>query len=229
MRYGQGPTRYRQLHRTQPVEKEQYRGVWQGQSVSFDRVFRGHRLTDAECEALCRGESIDVYHLGHPEARYGVRIRLEEMVFRGVTKVYRSIGCKTIENLPERPDGEEVPEWMRGLPPIPEDRVPEEIRPELAVNEPDTLDEAYRAELTVPDLPEVTLVTGFEMGPAAEIRKVPAAKEEPVVSLTPQETFVLAEEDDFDGADLEVIEDTEEEQLLTDSPDNPYGAKKAES
>ena len=52
MRYGQGPTRYRQLHRTQPVEKEQYRGVWQGQSVSFDRLFRGHRLTDAECEAL---------------------------------------------------------------------------------------------------------------------------------------------------------------------------------
>lgn len=229
MRYGQGPTRYRQLHRTQPVEKEQYRGVWQGQSVSFDRVFRGHRLTDAECEALCRGESIDVYHLGHPEARYGVRIRLEEMVFRGVMKVYRSIGCKTIENLPERPDGEEVPEWMRGLPPIPEDRVPEEIRPELAVDEPDTLDEAYRAELTVPDLPEVTLVTGFEMGSAEEIRKVPAAKEEPVVSQTPQETFVLAEEDDFDGADLEVIEDTEEEQLLTDSPDNPYGAKKAES
>ena len=134
MRYGQGPTRYRQLHRTQPVEKEQYRGVWQGQSVSFDRVFRGHRLTDAECEALCRGESIEVYHLGHPEARYGVRIRLEEMVFRGVTKVYRSIGCKTIENLPERPDGEDVPDWMRGLPPIPEDRVPEEIRPELAVD-----------------------------------------------------------------------------------------------
>ena len=50
-----------------------------------------------------------------------------------------------------------------------------------------------------------------------------------MASQTPQETFVLAEEDDFDGADLEVIEDTEEEQLLTDSPDNPYGAKKAES
>ena len=36
--------------------KEKYTGTWNGKPVSFTRTWSGHRFTDAECEALCRGE-----------------------------------------------------------------------------------------------------------------------------------------------------------------------------
>lgn len=36
--------------------KEKYTGTWNGKPVSFTRIWAGHRFTDDECEALCRGE-----------------------------------------------------------------------------------------------------------------------------------------------------------------------------
>lgn len=40
--------------------KEKYTGTWNGKPVSFTRTWSGHRFTDAECEALCRGEVLSL-------------------------------------------------------------------------------------------------------------------------------------------------------------------------
>lgn len=39
-------------------EKEKYTGEWNGQTISFNREWSGHRFTDAECEALLAGNEI---------------------------------------------------------------------------------------------------------------------------------------------------------------------------
>ena len=39
-------------------EKEKYTGQWNGQTVSFNREWSGHRFSDAECEALLNGAEI---------------------------------------------------------------------------------------------------------------------------------------------------------------------------
>ena len=45
------------------VQKEKFSGVWNGESVQFNRQWRGHRFTDEECEALCRGETVEIKDL----------------------------------------------------------------------------------------------------------------------------------------------------------------------
>lgn len=40
--------------------KERYEGIWNDQPVKFTRSFSGYRFSDAECEALCDGETIPV-------------------------------------------------------------------------------------------------------------------------------------------------------------------------
>lgn len=39
-------------------EKEKYTGEWNGNTVSFNREWSGHRFSDAECEALLNGAEI---------------------------------------------------------------------------------------------------------------------------------------------------------------------------
>ena len=40
--------------------KEKYEGTWNNKSVKFTRSFSGYRFSDAECEALCNGDTITV-------------------------------------------------------------------------------------------------------------------------------------------------------------------------
>ena len=67
------------------VQKEKYEGVWNGRDVRFNRVWRGHRLTDKECEALCNGDTIDIDGLKSQKTgnSYGVRARLADLEYDG--------------------------------------------------------------------------------------------------------------------------------------------------
>lgn len=40
--------------------REKYTGNWNGKDVTFAKEWSGHTFTDAECEALCRGESVKI-------------------------------------------------------------------------------------------------------------------------------------------------------------------------
>lgn len=53
-------SRYSQLGKNKPIKTDRWSGVWHGQDVSFERLFRGHYFSDDECRALCRGETLDL-------------------------------------------------------------------------------------------------------------------------------------------------------------------------
>lgn len=42
------------------VKKEKYSGTWNGEEISFSRVWGGYRFTDEECEQLLKGDKIAV-------------------------------------------------------------------------------------------------------------------------------------------------------------------------
>lgn len=64
------------------MDKEQYRGKWNGKDVHFGRDWRGYHLSDAECEALCAGKEIEIRGLVSRKTgkTYGVLARLEDLV-----------------------------------------------------------------------------------------------------------------------------------------------------
>ena len=94
-------TRYSQLQYRKREEPEQYHGSWKGEPVEFSRMFRGHRFTDAECQALCRDEVLEVCHLkGKDGIPYAVRGKLER-IDRGL---YQYVGFKVQDVLTAVPD-----------------------------------------------------------------------------------------------------------------------------
>lgn len=64
---------------------DMYTGKWNGVPIEFDRMFRGHRFSDGECEALCRGETIDVHNVGTSDIKYSVAGFLEASPYPGMT------------------------------------------------------------------------------------------------------------------------------------------------
>lgn len=68
-----------------------YSGRWMGRDVVFERVFRGHRFTDEECQALCDGELIEIYDLQDEHGLlYGVKGALRESVIQPGKIVFKS-------------------------------------------------------------------------------------------------------------------------------------------
>lgn len=69
----------------QPTEKEKFKGIWNGKEVVFNRKWSEHRFTDEECEALCRGEEIEVNGLISKKTgkEYGVVGKLEIQTYNG--------------------------------------------------------------------------------------------------------------------------------------------------
>lgn len=57
---------------------ELFEGLWHGKSCVFERVFRGHRLSDEECAALLDGELLPVHGLQRGDVRYSVLIYVGE-------------------------------------------------------------------------------------------------------------------------------------------------------
>lgn len=59
-------------------------GVWKGKNVSFKRNFRGHELTDEECEQLLAGEKIEIRGLKAKSGNtYGVLVNLGDYEYNG--------------------------------------------------------------------------------------------------------------------------------------------------
>lgn len=50
-----------------------YHGLKDGQMIAFDRSFRGHYFSDKECQALLRGESLEVHNIQGRRGVYAVR------------------------------------------------------------------------------------------------------------------------------------------------------------
>jgi len=66
------------------TEKEKYEGIWNGKTIRFTRTWGGHTFTDSECEALLRGEEIEVHGLVSSKgSTYGVKGKLTEQSFNG--------------------------------------------------------------------------------------------------------------------------------------------------
>ena len=76
--------------------KERYEGTWQGKPVKFVRAFSGHRFTDDECEALCRGETLHLKGLiSKKGSEYNVVGKLQEQTFTNADgKEIKYVGFK---------------------------------------------------------------------------------------------------------------------------------------
>ena len=61
--------------------KEKYTGEFNGNTVSFNREWSGHRFTDAECEALLQGNEIIIEAVSKKGNKYSVAGKLGEGVF----------------------------------------------------------------------------------------------------------------------------------------------------
>ena len=55
---------------------EVYQGLQHGRPIEFSRVFRGHRFTDRECEALAQGSCIAVHNIHGKRGVYAVEGKL---------------------------------------------------------------------------------------------------------------------------------------------------------
>jgi len=65
-------------------KKEKYEGIWQGVNIAFNRVQFGRRLTDAECEALCRDEDVELRGLvAKSGSTYGIMGHLARKEYNG--------------------------------------------------------------------------------------------------------------------------------------------------
>ena len=76
-------------------DKEKYSGVWNGQSVEFNRTWSGYRFTDDECSRLCKGEEIVVKNVVSRDGSrtYNVKGRLSNQAFKGKKFVgFESLG-----------------------------------------------------------------------------------------------------------------------------------------
>lgn len=65
-------------------QKEKVSGVWQGNPVSFNRIWGGHRFTDDEVNALLAGKEITILGLKTKNGgTYGVKGELANLEFKG--------------------------------------------------------------------------------------------------------------------------------------------------
>ena len=97
------PTKYSSLsgRSSRPAEVEdKYTGTWCGQTVSFDRNFRGHRFTDEECEALCKGERIEVHNIQNRNGVYAIQGKLD----RNNLGFFDNVKFVVIDTVPNRPN-----------------------------------------------------------------------------------------------------------------------------
>lgn len=82
------------------AEKEKFEGSWNGQTVKFNRVFRGHRLSDDECGRLCRGDVIEIRDLKAKSGKsYGVTARLANLEYNG----HKYVGVEQVDFIHDFP------------------------------------------------------------------------------------------------------------------------------
>lgn len=83
---------------------ESYTGEWHGKTVTFDRVYRGHRFTDVECARLCNGLTIQLYNLERNGVYYAIEGKLESDDIKIGDKVLSKIVFRKIRDIFNDPD-----------------------------------------------------------------------------------------------------------------------------
>ena len=64
-------------------EKEQYKGVFNGKKISFNREWGNYRFTDEECKALLEGKEISFTTTNKNGEEYVAKGKLEEQEYQG--------------------------------------------------------------------------------------------------------------------------------------------------
>lgn len=102
-------SRYSQIQsgRYQKSETAMYSGFWHGRPVTFSRDFRGHRFSDEECEALCKGQRIEVHNIQGMNCKYAVQGRLQVQDI-GLGPSVRFVVIDTVPNNPDYVFGMEL-------------------------------------------------------------------------------------------------------------------------
>ena len=95
---------YSGLKPTKNPDKEMYKGNWNGHNVEFERVFRGYRFSDEECEALCRNEMLEVHGLERDGVKYSVAGCLRESAFAGFSTDFVSVKFKVDHTISYNPE-----------------------------------------------------------------------------------------------------------------------------
>lgn len=75
------PEKFKKKEQIQYPKKEKYTGVWQGDSVTFNREWMGHKFTDDECEQLCAGKTIQITCVSSKGKEYTCKGYLSEQEF----------------------------------------------------------------------------------------------------------------------------------------------------
>lgn len=84
---------------------EKYTGLYKGEKeVTFNRVWGGHRFTDAECARLCAGDVITLDLVSKNGNNYSVMGKLSELEYNG----YNYIGFERLKFIP---DGKVPRKW----------------------------------------------------------------------------------------------------------------------
>lgn len=78
-----GKTILKKVGNKMAEEKQKYEGSWNGKNVRFTRSWGGHEFTDAECEALLRGEEISFEATSKDGKPYGVKGKLANLEYNG--------------------------------------------------------------------------------------------------------------------------------------------------
>lgn len=97
-------SRYSSLKPVKDEPVEMYQGVWKGIPVNFERVFRGYRFSDEECEALCQNEMIQVHGIERNGVKYSVIGSLKEDMFAGFSQEFKSVKFKPDRTISYDPD-----------------------------------------------------------------------------------------------------------------------------
>lgn len=102
-------SRYSQIQsgRYQKSDTVMYSGFWHGRPVTFPRDFRGHRFSDEECEALCKGQRIEVHNIQGMNCKYAVQGRLQVQDI-GLGPSVRFVVIDTVPNNPDYVFGMEL-------------------------------------------------------------------------------------------------------------------------
>lgn len=79
-------------------EKEKATGVWQGQDVSFSRVWSGHRFTDEEVKRLLNSETISFEVMNRYNRVSEVTGKLAVQTYRG--RFYVGFQTDSFQNVP---------------------------------------------------------------------------------------------------------------------------------
>lgn len=145
---------------------EQYSGVWtlrdengkavKTKGISFDRVFRGYRFSDDECQALLQGYYVDVNNIEYCGVKYSVRGRLEETISQIETITYSYVRFTPVYTLTNRSVRDEKVESAFD---VNNENLGDEARLEAAMLEMEDEDAEFMAMLDAPECPKVVKVS----------------------------------------------------------------------